>query len=88
MTDNVDTDIEIKIDSSQVKLDVPGKYLITLSARDKAKNIGKVEVPVYVNDYETHKEYLAAITLEKSQLKELTKVLKDNVRPIQKQKAN
>lgn len=29
-----------------------------------------------------------AITLEKSQLKELTKVLKDNVRPIQKQKAN
>lgn len=68
MTDNVDTDIEIKIDSSQVKLDVPGKYLITLSARDKAKNIGKVEVPVYVNDYETHKEYLAAITLEKSKL--------------------
>lgn len=62
VTDNVDTDIEIKIDSSQVKLDVPGKYLITLSARDKAKNIGKVEVPVYVNDYETHKEYLAAIT--------------------------
>lgn len=68
VTDNVDTDIEIKIDSSQVKLDVPGKYLITLSARDKAKNIGKVEVPVYVNDYETHKEYLAAITLEKSKL--------------------
>ena len=68
VTDNVDTDIEIKIDSSQVKLDVPGKYLITLSARDKAKNIGKVEVPVYVNDYETHKAYLAAITLEKSKL--------------------
>ena len=29
-----------------------------------------------------------AIMLEKNQLKELKKVLKDNVRPIQKQKAN
>lgn len=48
VTDNVDTDIEIKIDSSQVKLDVPGKYLITLSARDKAN--GKLVIPYIVDD--------------------------------------
>ena len=36
VTDNVDTDIEIKIDSSQVKLDVPGKYFFFFCARDNS----------------------------------------------------
>lgn len=39
VTDNVDTDIEIKIDSSQVKLDVPGKYTIKEVAINEPMNI-------------------------------------------------
>lgn len=71
VTDNVDTDIEIKIDSSQVKLDVPGKYLITLSARDKAKNIGKVEVPVY----EVNKNLEVKTAMNRQKASKITKIL-------------
>lgn len=66
--DNVDSEVNVKVDSSQVKLDEPGNYVLTLKAEDRAKNETKAEVSVQVNDYETHKAYLAATTLDQSKL--------------------
>lgn len=66
--DNVDSDVDVQVDSSQVKLNEPGNYILTLKAEDRAKNEIKAEVPVQINDYETHKAYLAATTLDQSKL--------------------
>ena len=66
--DNVDSDVNVKVDSNQVKLDEPGNYVLTLKAEDRAKNETEAEVSVQLNDYETHKAYLAATTLDQSKL--------------------
>ncbi len=68
VVDNIDTDIEIQIDYSEISLDVPGEYKLFLTAEDKAGNETQLEIPVQIKDYETHKNYINATTLEKRNL--------------------
>ena len=66
--DNRDKEIEIQLDESDIQMDTPGDYQLKLSATDQAQNEAKAEIPVHINDYETHKAYIAATTLEKDNL--------------------
>ena len=66
--DNRDKEVEIQLDESAIQMDTPGDYQLKLSATDQAQNEAKAEIPVHINDYETHKAYIAATTLEKDNL--------------------
>ena len=68
ITDNIDNDMSYQVDSSNVQFDVPGDYKITLTAKDQAENETKEEIPVHIEDYETHKAYKAATSLTKESL--------------------
>lgn len=48
VTDNVDTDIEIEVDSSQVDLDTPGEYYIAYKATDSMGNMDLAEGTITV----------------------------------------
>ena len=48
VTDNQDTDIEVQVDSSQVKLDVPGEYTVVYTAEDSMGNMDLKEGTITV----------------------------------------
>ena len=48
VTDNVDTDIEVQVDSSRVNLDVPGEYPVVYTAQDAMGNMDLVEGTITV----------------------------------------
>lgn len=68
VSDNVSEKLKIHIDDSAIDMNKPGKYSLVLSVKDEAGNKASDEVPVYVEDYETHKAFVDATTLEMSKL--------------------
>lgn len=48
VTDNIDTDIKMEIDTSNVKLDVPGEYQVTYTATDSSGNTATETILVVV----------------------------------------
>ena len=56
VTDNVDKDIEVEVDASQVVLGTPGEYTVIYKATDKAGNYMQVEATVTVLEKQTLSE--------------------------------
>lgn len=72
VTDNVDTNIEIEVDSSHVNLDVPGEYPIIYTATDSMGNMDLAEGTITVIE----------VTYSEDQVNELADaVLADIIKP-------
>lgn len=56
VTDNVDTDLEVEVDASQVVLGTPGEYTVIYKATDRAGNYMQVEAKVTVLEKQTQSE--------------------------------
>lgn len=50
VTDNLDEDVSLEIDASEVNLDVPGEYIVTYKATDRAGNCTVESVTVFVQE--------------------------------------
>ncbi len=62
VTDNRDEDIELKIDSSQVDTQKPGRYKLVYSAKDRAGNETVIESEVIVIEKKITEEQVSALT--------------------------
>ncbi|MBP5291478.1 MAG: transglutaminase domain-containing protein [Lachnospiraceae bacterium] len=56
VTDNVDTDLEVEVDASQVVLGTPGEYTVVYKATDRAGNFMQVVATVTVIEKQTQSE--------------------------------
>lgn len=56
VTDNVDSDIELSVDNSNVDLNSPGEYTVIYTATDKAGNTATVSSTITVLEEETQNE--------------------------------
>ena len=50
VTDNLDEDVSLEIDASEVNLDVPGEYTVTYKAIDRAGNCTVESITVFVQE--------------------------------------
>lgn len=68
VTDNVDSDLEIEINSDDIWVDTAGDYKLILSATDTAGNTDEETVNIHIEDYPAHAAYLRARTLSKDNM--------------------
>ncbi|SOB96179.1 transglutaminase domain-containing protein [Pseudobutyrivibrio ruminis] len=64
VTDNVDTDIEVQVDSSKVDLDTPGEYTVVYTATDSMGNMDLKEGTITVIQQEYTEEDVFALADE------------------------
>ena len=64
VTDNVDTDIEVQVDSSKVDLDTPGEYTVVYTATDSMGNMDLKEGTITVIQQEYTEEEVFALADE------------------------
>lgn len=81
-TDNLDKDIELKIDSSKVNLNKVGKYKVTYTATDKAKNVTSKDI--YVNVISENKKIVSVDELYVKADSVLEKIINDSMTKRQK----
>ncbi|MCR4568208.1 MAG: DUF5011 domain-containing protein [Pseudobutyrivibrio sp.] len=82
VTDNMDTGLQVEVDSSQIDLDTPGVYTITYSATDSMGNIGTAQGTVTVIEqmYSEDQVYALADGVLKN-------IVNDNMSDFEKAKA-
>ena len=64
VTDNVDTDIEVQVDSSKVDLDTPGEYTVVYTAADSMGNMDLKEGTITVIEQQYTEEEVFALADE------------------------
>jgi hypothetical protein len=67
-TDDVDGDINVTVDASDVNLEVAGMYDVIYTATDKAGNTETVTIKVTINDPEVDAFYVSLTSLEGTEL--------------------
>ena len=73
VTDNIDTEVTLEVDSSQVNLQEPGVYTVTYTATDSAGNTATATAQITVE------EKKAALTGQEAELAELAAQVLDSI---------
>jgi len=73
VTDNIDTEVTLEVDSSQVNLQEPGVYTVTYTATDSAGNTATATAQITVE------EKKAALTGQEAELTELAAQVLDSI---------